>query len=60
MIRLSQLPTDAVVRVAQACICGSVLWAYQGVAKRNPGQRVGHEFVGVIEETGAGVTGLRP
>jgi threonine dehydrogenase-like Zn-dependent dehydrogenase len=48
-------PTDAVVRVVAACICGSDLWAYRGVATRQPGQRIGHEFVGVVEETGAAV-----
>ncbi|WP_371494151.1 zinc-dependent alcohol dehydrogenase family protein [Kitasatospora sp. NBC_00374] len=52
--------TDAVVRVTHACVCGSDLWAYRGVAARQPGQRIGHEFVGVVEEVGAGVTGLRP
>lgn len=54
-----QLPTDAIVRVTQACICGSDLWAYQGIAKRNPGQRIGHEFVGVVEEVGKGVRAVR-
>ncbi|MFG2191685.1 zinc-dependent alcohol dehydrogenase family protein [Streptomyces sp. NPDC048639] len=52
-------PTDAVVRVTHACICGSDLWAYRGVAERQPGQRIGHEFLGVVDEVGAGVTGLR-
>jgi len=54
-----QLPTDVIVRVTQACICGSDLWAYQGVAKRNPGQRIGHEFVGVVEEAGKDVKDLK-
>ncbi|MER8184660.1 zinc-dependent alcohol dehydrogenase family protein [Kitasatospora sp. NPDC094015] len=53
-------PGDAVVRVTHACVCGSDLWAYRGVAARQPGQRIGHEFVGVVEEVGAGVGGLRP
>lgn len=52
-------PTDAVVRVTHACICGSDLWAYQGVAKRQPGQRIGHEFVGVVVEVGGAVTTLK-
>ncbi|MFI6448445.1 zinc-dependent alcohol dehydrogenase family protein [Kitasatospora sp. NPDC050543] len=51
---------DAVVRVTHACVCGSDLWAYRGVAARQAGQRIGHEFLGVVEEVGAGVTGLRP
>ncbi|MEH1057586.1 zinc-dependent alcohol dehydrogenase family protein [Micromonospora sp. CPCC 206171] len=52
-------PTDAVVRVVTACICGSDLWAYRGVASRQPGQRIGHEFLGVVEATGADVTSVR-
>jgi threonine dehydrogenase-like Zn-dependent dehydrogenase len=52
-------PGDAVVRVTHACICGSDLWAYRGVAARQPGQRIGHEFMGVVEEVGAEVHGLR-
>ncbi|MFD8754069.1 zinc-dependent alcohol dehydrogenase family protein [Kitasatospora sp. NPDC059577] len=51
-------PTDAVVRVVSACICGSDLWAYRGVASRVAGQRIGHEFLGIVEETGSEVTGV--
>ncbi|MEV4558874.1 zinc-dependent alcohol dehydrogenase family protein [Kitasatospora sp. NPDC049285] len=47
-----QRPTDAVVRVLNACICGSDLWAYRGVAARVAGQRIGHEFLGFVEEVG--------
>jgi threonine dehydrogenase-like Zn-dependent dehydrogenase len=53
------LPSDAVVRVVRACICGSDLWAYRGESERTPGQRIGHEFLGVVEETGSEVTGVR-
>jgi threonine dehydrogenase-like Zn-dependent dehydrogenase len=53
-------PADAVVRVVRACICGSDLWAYRGESARRPGQRIGHEFLGVVEETGSEVAGLRP
>ncbi|MFJ8363526.1 zinc-dependent alcohol dehydrogenase family protein [Streptomyces sp. NPDC093984] len=53
-------PADAVVRVVNACICGSDLWAYRGVASRQPGQRIGHEFLGVVEEVGSDVAGFRP
>jgi threonine dehydrogenase-like Zn-dependent dehydrogenase len=52
-------PADAVVRVTHACICGSDLWAYQGVAKRQPGQRIGHEYLGVVEAVGTGVRSVR-
>lgn len=54
-----QLPTDAVVRVLRSCICGSDLWAYRGTATRQPGQRIGHEFLGIVEETGSEVGGVR-
>lgn len=52
-------PGDAVVRVLRACICGSDLWAYRGESPREAGQRIGHEFLGVVEEAGAGVAGFR-
>jgi threonine dehydrogenase-like Zn-dependent dehydrogenase len=55
-------PTDAVVRVLRACICGSDLWPYgsmPAVERGTPGNRIGHEFLGVVEDVGADVTGLR-
>ncbi|MFI6643500.1 zinc-dependent alcohol dehydrogenase family protein [Streptomyces sp. NPDC050504] len=52
-------PTDAVVRVLRACVCGSDLWAYRGESAREPGQRIGHEFLGVVEEVGDAVAGFR-
>ena len=55
-----QQPTDAVVRVVNACICGSDLWAYRGVAAREAGQRIGHEFLGIVESVGSAVAGFRP
>lgn len=48
-------PTDAIVRITRAAICGSDLWFYRGVTPWEPGERTGHEFVGVVEEVGAGV-----
>jgi len=53
-------PTDAVVRVVRACVCGSDLWAYRGVIDRPAGSRMGHEFIGVVEEVGPAVTTIRP
>ena len=47
-------PTDAVVRVVMACVCGSDLWFYRGISELPHGS-VGHEFIGVIDETGDGV-----
>ncbi|MEU8620881.1 zinc-dependent alcohol dehydrogenase family protein [Streptomyces sp. NPDC048623] len=51
--------TDVVVRVVRACICGSDLWAYRGESARQPGQRIGHEFLGLVEEVGADVRDFR-
>lgn len=53
-----QQPTDVVLRVLRACICGSDLWAYRGEAARQPGQRIGHEFLGIVEEAGSEVAGF--
>jgi threonine dehydrogenase-like Zn-dependent dehydrogenase len=50
-----QLPTDAVVRVVAACVCGSDLWPYRGVRPPKSPQRIGHELVGVVEEVGSDV-----
>jgi len=52
--RLSE-PTDALVRVTRACICGSDLWPYTQMEHTEGGRRMGHEFIGVVEETGADV-----
>ena len=54
-----ELPTDAVVRVVSAAICGSDLWSYRGYGQRVPGARIGHEFVGVVEDVGADVRTVR-
>ena len=48
-------PTDALVRVTRACICGSDLWPYNQLEPSETGQRMGHEFIGVVEEVGADV-----
>ena len=50
-------PTDAIVRVVLACVCGSDLWYYRGDSRFEPGP-IGHEFIGVVEGTGADITGL--
>src|SRR3954447_22809770 len=51
-------PTDAVVRVVLACVCGSDLWFYRGETPFEPGP-IGHEFVGVVEEVGADVQKIK-
>ncbi|WP_374928782.1 zinc-dependent alcohol dehydrogenase family protein [Kytococcus sedentarius] len=53
------LPTDAVVRVVASCVCGSDLWPYRGANPVDEPRRIGHEFVGVVEEVGTEVGGLR-
>lgn len=52
-------PTDAVVRVVAGCICGSDLWPYGSMPADGHGRRMGHEFLGVVEDLGADVRGLR-
>jgi threonine dehydrogenase-like Zn-dependent dehydrogenase len=52
-----QQPTDAVVRVVLGCVCGSDLWYYRGESPHALGP-IGHEFIGVVEETGAQVRGV--
>src|SRR3979411_99667 len=47
-------PTDAIVRVVLACVCGSDLWYYRGESPFEPGP-IGHEFVGVVDDVGADV-----
>jgi threonine dehydrogenase-like Zn-dependent dehydrogenase len=47
-------PTDAVVRVVLACVCGSDLWYYRGETPYEPGP-IGHEFIGVVDDVGAEV-----
>lgn len=48
-------PTDAIVRVTRACICGSDLWPYKDMEPAEHGRRMGHEAIGVVEEAGADV-----
>jgi threonine dehydrogenase-like Zn-dependent dehydrogenase len=45
-------PTDALVRVTRACICGSDLWPYRTLEPGEPGRRMGHEAIGVAEAVG--------
>src|SRR3954447_8557359 len=48
-------PTDAVVRVTSACICGSDLWPYADLQRSETGRPMGHEAIGVVEDVGADV-----
>src|SRR3954471_23608887 len=53
-----QQPTDALIRVTRACICGSDLWPYND-GPNVEGQRMGHEAIGVVEEVGNGVATIQ-
>src|SRR4051795_10891515 len=53
-----QQPTDAVIRITRACICGSDLWPYNG-GPNVEGQRMGHESIGVVEEVGSDVQTIK-
>ena len=53
-------PTDAVVRLAATCVCGSDLWPYRGAQPVEAPQRMGHEYCGVVEEVGPAVRDVRP
>jgi threonine dehydrogenase-like Zn-dependent dehydrogenase len=53
-------PTDAVIRVTAACVCGSDLWPYRGIAQVDGPAPMGHEYVGIVEEVGGQVKTLRP
>ena len=48
-------PTDALVRITHSCICGSDLWPYKSMEAGHGGRRMGHEFVGVVEDVGSEV-----
>jgi len=52
-------PTDAVVRVARAAICGSDLWPYKSMPRSETGRRMGHEFIGVVDSIGSDVQTLK-
>jgi threonine dehydrogenase-like Zn-dependent dehydrogenase len=53
-------PTDAIIRVSAACVCGSDLWPYCGVEPIDNPSPIGHEYVGVVEEVGNAVTTVQP
>src|SRR5216117_1547825 len=48
-------PTDALVRVTRAAICGSDLWPYKSMEPTDSGRRMGHEFIGIVETVGTEV-----
>lgn len=52
--------TDALVRISRAAICGSDLWPYKSMEPTEAGRRMGHEFIGVVEDVGAEVRTVKP
>jgi len=55
-----EAPTDAIVKVVAGCVCGSDLWPYRGENPITPGDTIGHECVGVVEEVGSAVSSFKP
>ncbi|MFE3138620.1 zinc-dependent alcohol dehydrogenase family protein [Streptomyces scopuliridis] len=53
-------PTDAVIRTAATCVCGSDLWDYRGINPVDQPTPFGHEYVGVVEEVGSDVKTIKP
>lgn len=48
-------PTDAIVRITRACICGSDLWPYQSMEPTDAGRSMGHELIGIVDAVGSDV-----
>ena len=55
-----QEPADAIIRICAACVCGSDLWPYRGIEPIEGPVPMGHEYAGVVEETGRDVRTLEP
>lgn len=53
-------PTDAIVRLAATCICGSDLWPYRGADPVTEPLHMGHEYAGIVEDVGDAVTTIKP
>ncbi|MCL2734886.1 MAG: zinc-dependent alcohol dehydrogenase family protein [Actinomycetia bacterium] len=53
-------PTDAIIRTAVTCVCGSDLWPWRGLDATDEAHPMGHEYVGFVEEVGSAVTAVRP
>ncbi|MFD8526435.1 zinc-dependent alcohol dehydrogenase family protein [Streptosporangium canum] len=52
-------PTDAIIKVTAACVCGSDLWPYRGIEKSEGPAPMGHEYVGVVEQVGDQVKNVK-
>ncbi|GHO87001.1 zinc-binding dehydrogenase [Dictyobacter formicarum] len=52
-------PTDAVVQITHACICGTDLWPYRGQGPYQPGWQIGHEWMGLVMDVGSQVRTIK-
>lgn len=52
--------TDAIIRLAATCVCGSDLWPYRGVETFDQPTPIGHEYCGIVEEVGRDVKNIKP
>src|SRR5437762_13184327 len=53
-------PTEAVIRISSACVCGSDLWPYRGIQPIAQPTPMGHEYCGIVEEVGRDVKNIKP
>lgn len=53
-------PTDAIIRMAVTCVCGSDLWDYRGINPVTQPKPMGHEYCGIVEKVGRAVTSIKP
>src|SRR5213082_3044519 len=53
-------PTDAIIRISAACVCGSDLWPYRGIQPVTQPTPMGHEYCGIVEEVGSEVRSIKP
>jgi len=52
-------PTDALIRISAACVCGSDLWPYRGIQRTTQPTPMGHEYCGIVEEVGSAVESIK-
>jgi threonine dehydrogenase-like Zn-dependent dehydrogenase len=54
-----EAPTDAIIRVTAACVCGSDMWPWRGIETSDQPMPMGHEYVGIVEEIGEDVKNVQ-
>jgi|SRR5208283_5936957 len=53
-------PGDVIIRISATCVCGSDLWSYRGINPVMQPTPIGHEYCGIVEETGREVRSISP